>query len=51
MAYVKSEHFNQNELILSINNKLGKLELAIFSWLLAVPIKDSKDVSLFWMRG
>lgn len=54
MAYIKSEHFNQSKLILSINSKakgkFEKHELAIlFSWLFAVPIKDSKDVFLFLM--
>lgn len=57
MDYIKFEHFNQSKLILSINHgnakgKSEKHELAsLFSWLLAILIRESKDVFLFLMLG
>ena len=53
--FIRSTHFNQSELVLSIDNsttkgKFEKHELAfLFSWLIALPIKDSKGIFLFLM--
>lgn len=46
-GYVKSEHFNQGKLMLSINNKLGKRELAIFFLAISCPYQRLKGCFSF----